>query len=124
MTIEESPGKEDITFQLELKRNPTIDCTPFDFYDSFIGMDFDFTMTDTDDYISYIPKMEITVYDPETDSYLQLGDKAPNKLNVNVTIPAAEQQRLPVFQNIILMMNVRWTSSRTWEVDFSSDLVF
>ena len=50
-----SPGTDDIKFQLELKRHPGLDCSAFDFFNAFSGLDFDFLMTDTADYISYIP---------------------------------------------------------------------
>ena len=59
-----SPGTEDITFQLELKRHPDLDCSSFDFFNAFSGLDFEFLMTDTADYISYIPQMTIRAFDP------------------------------------------------------------
>ena len=57
---------QDIQFQLLLKRHPDIDCSQFDFYNSFERVDFDFIMTDTTDYISYLPKMIVSVRNAET----------------------------------------------------------
>ena len=59
-----SPGTDDIKIQLELKRHPDLDCSAFDFFNAFSGLDFDFLMTDTADYISYIPEMQVKVFDP------------------------------------------------------------
>ena len=62
--LEVSPGTEDIKFQLALEHNSELECNGFDFFDAFSGLDFDFIMTDTTDYISYKPKMEVRAYDP------------------------------------------------------------
>lgn len=64
--LDVSPGTQDISFQLELKRNPDLDCTQFDFFNTFSGLDFDLIMTDTDEYISYIPLMDVVAYDAKT----------------------------------------------------------
>ena len=32
-------------------------------------------------------------------------------MKIDVTMPASEQERLPVFQDIMIMMSVHWTSS-------------
>ena len=65
-----------------MERNPDIDCSEFDFFDAFSGLEFDFIMTDTSDYISYKPKMEVVAFDPTiTDSSLAevtYGERAPN----------------------------------------------
>ena len=75
--LEVSPGTEDLTFQLELKRNTQLDCSQFDFFDTFVGLDFDFIMTDTADYISYIPKMDVVAYDADSGIVVELGDATP-----------------------------------------------
>lgn len=36
-------------------KNPSIDCGEFDFFNAFVGLDFDFILTDSTDYISYVP---------------------------------------------------------------------
>lgn len=102
---------QEIKFTLELKRNPTLDCSAFDFFDAFSGLDFEFLMTDTADYISYTPKMEKRIYDPSTGDELTVGSKPGEFMKIDVTMPAKEQERLPVFQDIMIMMSVHWTSS-------------
>ena len=54
-------------------------------------------MTDTAEYISYVPKMELVAFDSVTNVVVNLGDKTPNSMTVNVTMPMLEQMRLPVF---------------------------
>ena len=88
--LQVSPGTEDITFQLTLKRNPALDCSQFNFFDAFNGIDFSFLMTDTVDYISYAPQMDVIAYDGETDAVYQLGDIAPATMVFNVTLPLQE----------------------------------
>jgi len=106
-----SPATDDISFTLSLERDPTLDCSSFDFFNSFFGLDFDFIMTDTADYISYSPNMVIVAYNSETNMTLSAGDVAPTKMNINVTMPKSEQEKLPVFQDIVIMMTARWTSA-------------
>lgn len=53
--FETSPGSEDIQLTLKLERNPVLDCSQFDFFNSFKGLSFEFLMTDTAEYISYLP---------------------------------------------------------------------
>ena len=88
--LEISPGNEDIKIQLELKRNPELDCTQFDFFDTFSGLDFDFLMTSTADYISYYPQMEIVAYDAVTNTTLNIGDPTPEFMLINITMPMSE----------------------------------
>ena len=94
---DESPGTNDLQFQLELQRNTDLDCSQFDFFDTFVGLDFEFTMTDTTEYISYIPKMDIVAFDTVTEEIVNIGEKTPSAMTVNVTMPRLEQVRLPVF---------------------------
>ena len=68
-------------------------------------------MTDTADYISYSPKMVVIAYNSETNTTLSAGDVAPSKMNINVTMSKSEQEKLPVFQDIVIMMTARWTSA-------------
>ena len=97
--LEISPGNEDITFQIELKRHPDIDCSEFDFFNAFAGLDFEFIMTDTNDYISYVPKMEVRAYDPfkVSDNEVAIGQVVPQNMVIDVTLTAKEQEKLPVF---------------------------
>ena len=82
-----------------MERNPGLDCTEFDFFDAFSGIDFDFIMTDTTDYISYKPEMKIKAYDPNISSrtVVEFGDVAPEKMLIDITLPLTEQEKLPVF---------------------------
>ena len=81
----------------ELKRHPDLDCSAFDFFNAFSGLDFDFLMTDTADYISYIPEMQVKVFDPVSDVEIQFGDVAPASMLVDITLAKKEQEKLPVF---------------------------
>ena len=51
-----TPGSDDIFFQLELKKNKEIDCGQFNFFDAFDGLDFDYIITDSVDYIEAKPE--------------------------------------------------------------------
>lgn len=55
--------------------------------------------------------MEKRIYDPSTGEELSLGSKTGEFMKIDVTMPAKEQERLPVFQEIMMMMSVHWTSS-------------
>jgi len=52
-----------------------------------VGLNFEFTMTDTAEYISYIPKMEVVAFNPETGNVIGMGDATPTRMLVNVTMP-------------------------------------
>ena len=54
-------------------------------------------MTDTADYISYIPEMQVKVFDPVSDVEIQFGDVAPASMLVDITLTKKEQEKLPVF---------------------------
>ena len=54
-------------------QNSNIDCSKFNFFDSFSGIDFKFIMTDTVDYISYTPEMLIYSFDPRTEREIRFG---------------------------------------------------
>ena len=122
--LEVSPGTEDIHFDLELKRNPGLDCTEFDFFNVFSGLDFDFIMTDTADYISYKPQMQIELSNPVTQQQLRLGDATPEQLKISITMPMIEQEKLPVFQDIMIHMTAHWASSVSADFELTSDIVF
>lgn len=122
--FEVSPGTEDIKFSVKLERNPALDCSSFDFFNSFNGIEFDFLMTDTAEYISYLPAMEVSVFDPTTQEPVVEGDVAPTQLMVDIVIPAAEQERLPVFQDIMIMMSVNWTNAGYAEIELDEKIVF
>ena len=54
-------------------------------------------MTDTADYISYIPQMTVYPFDPDTNLEIASGSTTPSKMIIDVTLPASEQEKLPVF---------------------------
>lgn len=122
--FEVSPGKEDIKFSLELRRNPELDCSQFDFFNAFSGLDFDFLMTDTADYISYIPKMGIRISDPVTNGVIAFGAEAPESMLVEITLSKKEQEKLPVFQDIMMLLTVHWSSSSYGNAYLTEDIVF
>ncbi len=122
--LEISPGSEDIKIQLELQRNPELDCTQFDFFDTFSGLDFDFLMTGTADYISYLPQMSVVAYDSETDRVIEAGDPTPANMLINVTMPMQEQAKLPIFSDIMILMTAHWSSSILPDQILTKDIVF
>lgn len=81
-------------------------------------------MTDTADYISYIPNMDVVAFDADTGVLVELGDATPSRMLVNVTMPMKEQQRLPVFKDVMVMMSVHWTSSKSWDLELTQELLF
>lgn len=81
-------------------------------------------MTNTADYISYIPQMEVRPYDPDTNAEIALGSKTPTKMLVDVTLPMKEQEKLPVFQDIKILVTARWTSSKYSAPSLTEDIVF
>lgn len=81
-------------------------------------------MTDTAEYISYPPKMDISIVDPRTQEPISEGEVAPELLVIDVVLSAKEQEKLPVFQDIMIMMSVRWTNAGYAEVEFDEKIVF
>ncbi len=68
-------------------------------------------MTDTVDYISYTPEMMMYSFDPRTEREYRFGQVTPDRLLVDVILPMKEQEKMPVFQDIMILMTVHWTSS-------------
>lgn len=81
-------------------------------------------MTDTADYISYIPQMEVRPFNPDTNVGIAFGSATPTKLLVDVTLSRKEQEKLPVFQDIEILMTARWTSSKYATPVLTEDIVF
>ena len=54
-------------------------------------------MTDTVDYISYNPEMQMYAFDPRSENEVELGEISPDKMIVDVVLPMREQERMPVF---------------------------
>ena len=61
-----TPGATDIFFQLELKKNPDIDCSQFLFFDAFDGIDFQYVITDSVDFIEAQPETVFQAIDTST----------------------------------------------------------
>jgi len=53
-------------------------------------------MTNTADYISSSPKMEVTARDA-TGQEIVLGERTPDTMFIDVTLPMLEQEKMPVF---------------------------
>lgn len=119
-----SPGTDDIIFTLELRRNPELDCGKFDFFDAFSGLDFEFLMTDTADYISYVPKMATRISDGVSSAVIGFGDKATDTMLVDITLSKKEQEKLPVFSDIMILLTVHWSSSSYGHSFLTEDIVF
>ena len=83
------------------------------FFDAFDGLDFEYILTDSVDYIDAQPETVFQAFDAATgEAITQQDGPTPAGLRVNVTIPADEQKKLPVFQEISILMTARWTSSK------------
>jgi len=124
-----SPGRADIKFNLQLKKNPYLDCGNFTFYDEFYTIDFDFITTDTVDYIDPKPELAYNIYKPSDFLDLQFidvltQDPFNGDLYINVTIPKDEQYKFPVFTDVSILMTIRWTNSEFQQEIESDDLVF
>ena len=81
-------------------------------------------MTDTADYISYIPEMNIRIFDPITNGVIAFGAEAPEKMLVDITLTKKEQEKLPVFQDIMMLLTVHWSSSSYGNSFLTEDIVF
>lgn len=81
-------------------------------------------MTDTADYISYIPKMNIRIFDPITNGVIAFGAEAPESMLVDITLSKKEQEKLPVFQDIMMLLTVHWSSSSYGNSFLTEDIVF
>ena len=68
--------------------------------------------------------MTVVAYNSETDVALVAGDITPTKMHVDVTMPIAEQEKFPVFQDIMIMMTARWTSASYSNLQLDRDIVF
>ena len=101
-----------------------MECSAFDFFNAFSGLNFDFLMTDTADYISYIPEMNIRIFDPITNGVIAFGAEAPEKMLVDITLTKKEQEKLPVFQDIMMLLTVHWSSSSYGNSFLTEDIVF
>ena len=77
---------------MEIFKNPGLDCSDFDFFDSLIGIDYEFILTDTADFISIQPalKFEATYQsNVNTETYNFDGTMpAPDNLKIKVTMDA------------------------------------
>ena len=80
-------------------------------------------MTNTADYISYSPKMEVTARDA-TGQEIVLGERTPDTMLIDVTLPKLEQEKMPVFQDISILLTVHWTSSEYATPELTKDIVF
>jgi hypothetical protein len=90
-----SPGTTDIQFTLRKKSDPNLDCENFNFFNKVDRIDFDFLLTNTVEYIVVPPVVE----------YVDNGN------SIEVTIPAMEQTKLPVFRDIVIVLTIRFTTT-------------
>ena len=68
------------------------------FFDAFDGLDFDFILNNSVDYIESKPEAVFHAFDAATgEAITQQDGPTPDGLMVNVTIPADEQSKLPIF---------------------------
>ena len=81
-------------------------------------------MTDTADYISYIPQMTVRAYEPSSETDIEYGSVTPSTMLVDITLPKKEQEKLPVFQDIMIMLTARWTNSEFADQQLTNDIVF
>ena len=82
------------------------------FFDTFDGLDFDYIITDTVDYISTKPEAIFQATNAAGETITQQDGATPDGLKVKITIPADEQKKLPDFKQITILLTVRWTNSK------------
>lgn len=70
-----SPGMKDISFELQKKVNPEVNCNDFAFFTKVDSLDFEWLLRDTNEFIQFQPDVKFSVSDT--------GD-------IVVTIPAAQ----------------------------------
>ena len=81
-------------------------------------------MTDTVDYISYTPEMLVYSFDPRTEREVRFGQVTPDRMFVDIVLPMGEQEKMPVFQDITIMMTIHWTSSQYADIELTKDITF
>ena len=81
-------------------------------------------MTDTADYISYVPKMATRISDGVSSAVIGFGDKATDTMLVDITLSKKEQEKLPVFSDIMILLTVHWSSSSYGHSFLTEDIVF
>lgn len=117
---QESQGVNDITFALELRYNPNVTCPDTMFYDKLADLEFtDFILGNTLDFIDDKPQLEWFVWSPDTEiiSDESLNEAENNntvvnpRIFVNVTIPANEQFKFPLLEDVKILMSIKWTNT-------------
>lgn len=68
--------------------------------------------------------MDISAVDPATGQPVAVGGVAPEQMEIQVTLPAREQEKLPVFKDIMIMMAVRWSNTSYLDVDLNENILF
>jgi hypothetical protein len=114
-----------------------VDCADFLFFDSFKSVHFEFiAMTDDDTYIELQPNVSYSLLSPSIFSRRSaLGEptsgpgfeeesRTAQDLLVKVTIPMAEQIKIPVWTDIKILMSIDWTSSKFGSSFESKQTVF
>jgi hypothetical protein len=125
-----------------LKINPSAACEKFNFYDEFSYVKFEFVaMTDDESYMLEQPEVEIllisansTKPSDETGVNPEITEQSEEEIKlirqakdliVNVTIPASEQVKIPVWTDIKVLMTIHWSSSQfTQDASQDESLVF
>jgi hypothetical protein len=125
-----------------LKTNPSAACEKFNFYDEFSSVKFEFVaMTDDESYMLEQPEVEIllisansTKPSDETGVNPEITEQSEEEIKlirqakdliVNVTIPASEQVKIPVWTDIKILMTIQWSSSQfTQDASQDESLVF
>lgn len=68
-------------------------------------MDFEFILTNSVQFFELVPKVNTVI------------TKSQDDITIDVTIPKSEQYKLPIKQEIKIIMTARWTSS-----DYAKDV--
>ena len=76
--------------------NKAVDCKNFNFFDVIDDITFEYLFFDTTDYVAVPPDTKFSVASDGT---------------VTITIPAIEQQKLPVFRDISLLAAIKYRNS-------------
>jgi hypothetical protein len=132
------PGTQDVYLQLKVKQNTAVDCKNFKFFDKFDSVSFDFVVGGNDGlYMTEKPEVKVFLTtgdyvpseplqpldnDPFTSGRRLQADPATSKdLTVVCTIPKSEQHKIPIWQDVKILMSIKWTSSK-YEIEENSHI--
>lgn len=122
--INELPGAEDIEFELKLQQNKQVDCEDFNFYDRFNSIDFKFVVESSDEtFIDVQPSVTVQIVslassidrnqtEAEQTAEEEESARTSKDIVIKCSIPKSEQYKIPVWQDVKILMSLDWVSSK------------